>query len=192
MLKSQISIMGMYDYNPEVFSGFEVPDGLDKEIAITEICIQCAELELIYPQYNMMKLAISNWTQAELPQWIRALEDMTIKYNPIWNVDGTEVETIERELEGNLTNTNESHSIDSSKAYNDNSFTERDKQDGTGKGISDNKEKETITTTRKRGGNIGVTMTQQMLNADLDILPRLNPYQYIVDSFMKRFCLLVY
>lgn len=183
MLKSQLSIMGMYEYDPNIFSGFRVPSEMDKETAIQEICMQCAELELVYPNFNMLKLAITNWTKAELPQWERAYKDMTIEYNPIWNVDG--VETIERELE----NETETESILSGKAFNETNeanWSERDKTGGEGKG----KEKEKIT--RTRGGNIGVTMTQQMLNADLDLLNRLNPYQYIVDSFKRRFCLLVY
>lgn len=199
MLRSQLSIMGLYNYNEDIFSGFEVPEEMDRETAIEEIVMQCAELELIYPSYTTMKLAIRNWTKAELPIWIRAYKDMTIEYNPIWNVDGTETEKIERELEGTAiaSTSTESENINSGKAYNqDNSsyWTEREKDEGSGSGesLGENTEKETITTTKTRGGNIGVTMTQQMLNADLDMLPRLNPYQFIVDSFKNRFCLLVY
>lgn len=199
MLRSQLSIMGLYNYNEDIFSGFQVPEEMDRETAIEEIVMQCAELELIYPSYTTMKLAIRNWTKAELPIWIRAYKDMTIEYNPIWNVDGTETEKIERELEGtaSTSTSTESENINSGKAYNqDNSsyWAEREKDEGSGSGESsgENTEKETITTTKTRGGNIGVIMTQQMLNADLDMLPRLNPYQFIVDSFKNRFCLLVY
>lgn len=247
--------MGLYNYNEDIFSGFQVPEEMDRETAIEEIVMQCAELELIYPSYTVMKLAIRNWTKAELPIWIRAYRDMTIEYNPIWNVDGTETETIERSLSGNVkddnistANVNGSESNSgtseevisgsvgvetsgsdtetlSGKAYNQNNeatWTDREKnvkesssttdttqdqtttttQNGSRENEesisgSDNRtiantETETITTTRTRGGNIGVTMTQQMLNADLDMLPRLNPYQFIVDSFKNRFCLLVY
>ena len=41
-------------------------------------------------------------------------------------------------------------------------------------------------------GNIGVTTSQQMLEQELEIAPKLNIINYIVDSFKKRFCLLVY
>lgn len=235
MIRSQLSILGLYNFNPDVFAGFNVPEEMDRETAIQEILMNCAELELVYPSYNTMKLAIQNWTTAEMPIWIRALRDMRIEYNPIWNVDGTETEIIERELIGNTKDDNvsasersglesasggsktttEAESINSSKAYNqDNSseWAERDKTSGDGTTevestedrenkesieATDNRtieesEKEKITTTKTRGGNIGVTMTQQMLNADLDMLPRLNPYQFIVESFKNRFCLLVY
>ena len=41
-------------------------------------------------------------------------------------------------------------------------------------------------------GNIGVTTSQQMLEQELEIVPKLNILSYIVDSFKRRFCLLVY
>ena len=41
-------------------------------------------------------------------------------------------------------------------------------------------------------GNIGVTTSQQMLQAELDIAPNLNIYQYITADFRKRFCIEVY
>ena len=228
MLRSQLSILGIYHHNNDVFEGLTVPEGMNRDTVITEILAQCSELELVYPSYPVMKEMITCWSRAELPQWVRVLEDMTIKYNPIWNVDGTETETITRELEGttsgeragnnrntltgnsSVSNTENTTTTNSSKAYNDTGWTETDKTVGNATGTStgtnsetttgqnsetssgSNIESETITTTKTRGGNIGVTMTQQMLTADLDLLLRLNPYQWIVDSFRRRFCLLVY
>ena len=49
MKGSRISILGLYNYNTDIFSGFEVPDGMDREPVINEILMQCAELELVYP-----------------------------------------------------------------------------------------------------------------------------------------------
>lgn len=211
-LRSQISILGMYHYDNTLFNDLKVPTEMDKDIVITEILSQCAELELVYPDLDTMKELIKSWNKSELHIWSRVYEDCTIKYNPIWNVDGEETETITRELSGQTSDSSSgkvsnqvdsnNEAINSTKGYNSNSWTEADKTSSTGKDVSSgstsenrngsNSENESITTTKTRGGNIGVTMTQQMLNADLDILPRLNPYQYIVDSFRKRFCLLVY
>lgn len=41
-------------------------------------------------------------------------------------------------------------------------------------------------------GNIGVTTSQQMLQQELDIVPKLEIYKVISESFKKRFCLMVY
>lgn len=41
-------------------------------------------------------------------------------------------------------------------------------------------------------GNIGVTTSQQMLEQELEVAPKLNIINIMIDSFKKRFCLLVY
>ena len=41
-------------------------------------------------------------------------------------------------------------------------------------------------------GNIGVTTSQQMAEAELLVSPKLNVYNYIIESFKNRFCLLVF
>ena len=41
-------------------------------------------------------------------------------------------------------------------------------------------------------GNIGVTTSQQMLESELELAPKINTINYIVNSFKMRFCILVY
>lgn len=41
-------------------------------------------------------------------------------------------------------------------------------------------------------GNIGVTTSQQMAEAEILVSAKLNVYNYIIESFKNRFCLLVY
>ena len=41
-------------------------------------------------------------------------------------------------------------------------------------------------------GNIGVTTSQQMLEQELLVAPKLNVYNYIMESFKNRFCLEVW
>ena len=51
---------------------------------------------------------------------------------------------------------------------------------------------DTASRTSRIHGNIGVTTSQQMLESELDIAPRLNFYRFIAEEFKKRFCILVY
>ena len=37
-----LSIMAMYEYDPTIFDGFNVPDGVDKDSVINNILINCA------------------------------------------------------------------------------------------------------------------------------------------------------
>lgn len=50
----------------------------------------------------------------------------------------------------------------------------------------------TITRNSHIAGNIGVTTSQQMLEQELLVAPKLNVYNYIMESFKNRFCLEVW
>lgn len=84
---SWLSIMGMYEYDPTVMDGLNVPDGINKEDVVNNIMLECAELELIYPRLETMKQAISIWSNSNQLTWDKLYKTMTVDYNPIWNVD---------------------------------------------------------------------------------------------------------
>lgn len=46
--------------------------------------------------------------------------------------------------------------------------------------------------TNETHGNIGVMSSQQMASAEIELSPKLNVMQMIVESFKERFCILVY
>lgn len=54
------------------------------------------------------------------------------------------------------------------------------------------KDDSSVTRRSRIHGNIGVTTSQQMLEQELEVAPKLNIMNVIIDSFKKRFCLLVY
>lgn len=164
---ARLTILGLFNYDSNIFQGFTVPDGMDRETALNEILLQCGNLELIYPSFNILKLAITNWCKVELPIWTKLYDTEILDYNPIWNVDGT----IKEVFEGG--------SIGSTKGYNERNWLENAKTD------TDN----TVTTTRT--GNIGVTTTQKMINEEREV-DQFSTYKYIVDSFKKRFCIMIY
>lgn len=99
----QMSILALYNYDPSIFEGFRVPETLDKDTVVNELCLDLAELSLIYPSPSTMKTAIKIWTDVHYKEWEDLEETLYYEYNPIWNVDGTVVE--ERDLNSNHTKT---------------------------------------------------------------------------------------
>lgn len=236
---AKLSIMGLYNFNESIFDGFKVPEGVDRQTCINEIVLECAELEVIYPSFNTMKLAISNWSKIELPIWNRLYNTELLKYNPLWNVDGDVIETrsVERAKTGtnnqNLEGSEEGENSDSrtisgsdqtsgtsetttsKPGYNSSDLVITEKQNGTTSGTSttsttdagsgtnsvarsqqitgSDSENETVGETlhTRRTGNIGVTSSQQLLREERDVAT-FSTIKYIVNSFKKRFCLLVY
>lgn len=53
-------------------------------------------------------------------------------------------------------------------------------------------EDETVTRTAHMYGNIGVTTSQQMAEQEIELAPKLNLFNIIVEEFKERFCLQVY
>ena len=99
---AKLSIMGLYNYNPDIFDELTVPTGITKETVIDNILLECYDLELLFPSYNLMKIAIRTWSRTEQPIWQKLYNSENLVYNPIWNVDGdvTETREVTREKTG--------------------------------------------------------------------------------------------
>ena len=175
----RLSIAAIYNYDNTVFEGLEMPEGINKQNVIDEIILQCADLELLYPDVETLKRAITIWSNGNKIKWEKLYHTMTVEYNPIWNVnaDITETGSGSRDITGSDTR--------SVKGFNDTNWAEAEKHD-----IANN-ENASDTRNIKRTGNIGVTTTQQMLQAEREIAD-FNLIDIIVKSFKYRFCILVY
>ena len=175
-----ISILGLYKYNNALFDNMLLPDDVDKETLINEIIIKCSNMSLVYPDYDFMKLAIENWSRAELSVWTRLNKAFNEEYNPIWNVDGVTKEN--RNINANSSNTG----TDSVKGFNSNEWADHDRTIGSGNS-------NTLETYEQvRQGNIGVTKSQELLEAELQVRPKLNIYDYIANSFKRKFTIMIY
>ena len=168
-----LSIMGMYEYDPSIFDGLDIPTYtdknqnvhvVDKNKVIQSILLNCAELELLYSSIDTMKLAIGVWSAAEQDTWKKMYATQMAEYNPIWNVDA--------DIENDSTVT---HSV---MGYNEATQWS-------------NADRNVISDHQRRTGNIGVTATQDLLQKERDIAD-FSIIRLITESFKKRFCLMVY
>lgn len=188
---SKLSILGMYNYDSTVFADFDVPEGLQKQDVVDAILLECAELELLYSSFNMMKIAIRSWTQRELPTWEKLQSTVSVEYNPLWNVDATIQEsgtnTRERSGSGSDDGT-DTHAV---KGYNSSSWSDSDKVTRASDQEWTDEESGADTRNIRRTGNIGVTSTQQLIQQEREVA-QFNTTDYIVKSFKRRFCLMVY
>lgn len=188
--------MGMYEYDPTVFDGFDSPSftddnnvihTLNRDNVINEILLQCAELELIYPSVDIMKLAIGVWSASEQRSWEKLYKSMFLEYNPIWNVDATETETNERDISRHLTGSNDN--TESVQGFNSNEWSEAKKN--VGNGTNNETVNDDYINTKRRTGNIGVTASQDLIKKEREI-SEFNIVKFITQSFKERFCILIY
>lgn len=187
-----LSIMGMYEYDPSIFDGLDIPtytdpDGnihiIDKNNVINNIVLECAELELLYQSSDIMKMAIGVWSAAQQEVWKKLIETQFIEYNPIWNVDANIKQ--QRDIDRNTNGSGEN--IHSVKGFNSNTWAESDKDNSNYTDAQTTGE----TFTERRTGNIGVTATQDLIKKEREIA-EFNILDFITNSFKQRFCLMVY
>lgn len=186
-----MSIQGLYEADPNIFFGFRVPSGILKSTVVNTILLECAELEFLYPEPSTAQAAITFWTEAEYPIWVELEKTKHYQYDPIANVDAEETET--RNLRGDraMTNQGTGTNTEAVSAFNSEAFQDRNQDQNNYEDNSSGNWTDTGTITKTRHGNIGVTMTQQLINAQRDVV-QFDLVQYIVESFKKRFCLMVY
>lgn len=191
-MRANLSILGLYNYDTSIFENLTLPDELDAATAIDSIVFDNAELEIMYPEPDTMKYLIGLWSRRETPIWKRMYDAMQLEYNPIENYNRTETWT-DSETENTEANTETSGTNTNQVAgFNSEEFTNKDKGTGTGTEAGTGSRETSSSHTGNVSGNIGVTTSQQMLQQELDIAPKLEIYKVISESFKKRFCLMVY
>ena len=190
-----LSILTLNNYDDSIWDGLQVPsyeeykDGLftshelDKSLLITNILMECSDLALIYPDWDYMQGLIGMWSATELPVWTKLYKTTMFEYNPLWNVDADITES----SSGSNSGTTGGSNTESVAGYNSSTMVAHTKDDTSGS--SSGSWSETHTT--RRTGNIGVTSSQELIERERAV-DQFNIYKYIVDSFKKRFCILVY
>ena len=195
MSRHVLSIYGLYQYDKTLFDGLKLPEGLLVDYLIPELLLELGAFETLYPDADFMKAAISAWSAKELPVWEELYATTKYEYDPISNYDRTENSDISRK--GNNTDSGRGDSsnnvIGKIAAFNSSVLENKEGADSTANNSynAEHNIDETITHSRYIKGNIGVTTTQQMIEEQRKTV-KFNIYDYIIESFKARFCIMVY
>ena len=162
-----LSLLGLYQYNERLFDGLRLPKGVNKDTFVDNLLAETAEFEIVYADPEFMANMIAVWSTKELPVWEKLEETLHYDYDPISNYDRHEESTNTGESLGKVAGYNAADLVNSSGASTD------------------------VKRKARMWGNIGVTTTQQMIEEQRGVV-KFNMMDYIIESFIKRFCLMVY
>lgn len=90
---AKLTLIGMHNYDPTLFDDLTFPEGIDKDVAVNNILLTGGEFEVLYPDINFMKSAMTFWSlkwQKTMEKWVEAYN---LEYNPLDNYDRTETWT---------------------------------------------------------------------------------------------------
>ena len=210
-MRARLSVLGLYRFDNKLFELLKVPNGVDVNLVVDRILMQCAEYEVLFPSWDYMHYIIGKWSEMRLGVWERLQRTINMDYDPIYNYNrieewedsgttknqgsysGSERET--GSSSSNATNTQQTagfntdvpktHDVDTTNGTGSQEISRSDSHSNTDNGESYGKH------TGRVYGNIGVTTTQQLIREEREI-SEFNMYDYIADDFAREFCLLVY
>ena len=171
-MPATLSLVALYRWDSTILDGLMVPQNVDRETVINNLLRECAELELLYPQPEILKNFIKSWSKERFSVWDRLAKTLEFEYDPISNYDRKE------EWSDNSTGKSESMTA----GYNS---ADADVPDARSTAESSGKR------TGRAYGNIGVTTTQTMIRQEREI-SEFDIDHVIINDFKKTFCLLIY
>ena len=186
-MPATLSLLGLYNYRPDIFEYFLLPPEVDRETFIEQILFETAELELLTPNPDIIKALLGSWSRVRIDQWSKMAATETVEYNPIHNYD--RLEDWLDEASGSVKNSGSNTTELSVAGFNDADMADRERSVQTAGTGSDTSTKSRHTA--RISGNIGVTTTQQMLESERESRKYSVVYE-IIGEFKERFCLLVY
>ena len=207
MSSAKVTLLAMNTFftnaGGDLFQGLTLPEGLAKNTLTNNILLQGGEFEVVYSDPFFLQNAISIWADREADTFKRWVDALAIEYAPLENYDRHEDWTDTLDSDGtsrttgtNDTSTNGTVTTDVS-AYDSTGYQPKEKVTTAETIDNDTTENNTSTLdnegvhTGRIHGNIGVTTSQQMLEAELD-LGYWNIYSRITDMFLKEFCIMIY
>lgn len=179
-MPATMSLLGLYNFDNTILDGLIVPAGVDKQTVINNLLRECAELEVLYPQPEVIKFFVSEWAKERLPVWNRLEATLHYEYDPISNYDRKEEWT--DESSGSASGTSENKTAGYNSAGAD---VPESKNSSSSSASGKNKR------TGRAYGNIGVTTTQQMIEEERRV-SEFDIDHIIINEFKKTFCLMIY
>ena len=84
---AKLTTISMYQYNEHLFDGLTFPEGIDKDIAISQILTRSGEFEVLYPNPTFYSQMITFWGKKHYRTFEKWIEGLSEEFNPLYNYD---------------------------------------------------------------------------------------------------------
>lgn len=217
MSSAKITLSSFYTWfntaspQDDLFKNLELPEGIDKDTLVGNILMTGGEFEVAYADPYFMQNLIGIWSKKWYRTFTKWVDALSIEYNPLENYD--RMEEWEDDAKGTLNNTRTHNNQDKRTLNTSNTTTEEvsaydsssyqpskkvtsgdtgtDTVDYSGTIKDDGGSSNNAKHKGRIHGNIGVTTSMELLEAELKI-SKWNLYEHITDLFLKEFVIGIY
>lgn len=195
MSKAKITLIGLNNYcvakGYSLFDKVLIPSGIDRDMLIHAILLRAGDFEVLYPNPDFMQDVINSlfkrWYKT-FEKWEKALN---IEYDPLSNYDRKEEWTDSSKADTSTDSSSNSDDTLKVSSYDSDMMHDKDRSIGKNDSNITSRSNANNKRTGRAYGNIGVTTSQQMLDAELTIA-RFNLYNQIADIIVRDICIMVY
>lgn len=204
---AKLTVIGLYNYAEskgiDLFDGLELPTELDRDVAVNNILLKCGDFECVYPAVDFLHSAITLWCKKWKRTFFKWNDALQIQYDALNNYDRKEEYTDVFKNTGSVNSitsssaTSGNSTTNNVSAYDSNELSTHDIRIDSGSNTAnanDNSNSASEGETKHTAhlfGNIGVTTSQEMLKAELEI-SQWNIYDHIADLFLTEFIIPIY
>lgn len=195
-----LTVMGLYNYtNGTIFDDFILPDALEpqRETITANILLECGELECLYPQPDIMRLAVGTWAHHSAHIWAKLAKEYD--YDPRKQVTSKDTTTASGSNAGNDTTDGSSTTEGSSDSFTFAFNSPADSPVPQGHGASGSSSATHSTGSNESRYSSTTISEHEGSNGDIAASIRAKRYldmwdivEHITSDFRRRFCLLVY
>lgn len=194
-LKNQIDYLNGLKMG-DMFDGCSVPAPLDMQRIRGAIVMRCGLLTPLFSEPETQRAATQQFFFENQWNFEHIVKVMQAEYNPIENVfeerntaaTGTDTDTLTI-TKGTVDTTTHEISAENAISYqSDRKTTEQASGADTHQTQKSGNRGEMM----ERHGNVGVTTSQFLIESELNLLERFNPYRFIADLYEKELTLGIY
>lgn len=206
---AKLTLIGLNEYYKQthptrtLFDNLTLPNNIDKGVCVNHILLRYGEFCVLYPNPNFMYDAIKIFSDTYNRTFTKWADALNIEYSPLENYDrfedwrdiGESINTISSNTTDRITNdqtiTKKVSPFENNEFQNSNEDSASVINDSTAWTAGRTDINTDNTRTGHTHGNIGVTTSQQMLEAELNI-SKWNIYENIAKLFANEFCIMIY
>lgn len=189
---SKLTLVGLNEYSQgKLWENLELPEGYDVEVFINEVIKHGGEFPLLYADLDFMKFQVGAWSRKWFHTFERWLKADNFEYEALYNLDvKATIEEIgeNHSIKGGTSNGNATHS---KAAYDSNVLEPVDSTSNYVRSDSNDDSDHKVVTEEYRRGNQGITMSQEMLDAERNVW-MWNIYNHMADLFVNEYCICLY
>ena len=175
-----LSLLGLYQWDNNLFDEVVLPKQIDRDDFIFELLAQTAELEVCYTDPDFMKDSLGKWSSIRLFSWQKMADALYKDYDPYINMKRDEKRIISQDRDLASTGKEDVTAWDTQQPKN------------VGQNYGTDTGNITTTDTFHSEGDSALYTPTDILGKEVEARKKYDLYQFIIDDFKNRFCLLVY